>query len=99
MGAKFIWQNEIVIEIIMLIINILLGVGVITMFLRALNNSDELQQKIQLEALALAFGVGIIGGAAYSLLDATALISKGDVQISFLLLLMIFTYMVGVNNR
>lgn len=43
----------------------LLGVATILAYRRFLNETDELRRKIEVEALALAFGIGIVGGLAY----------------------------------
>jgi hypothetical protein len=95
-GSKFIWGNEKTLTVIAITLNALIGIGVLIMFIRALNKSDELQKKIQLDALAIALGLGFFGGTSYSLLGATNLIPKADIEISFLLLLMIFGYMIAV---
>ena len=71
------------------------GVGMIIANRRHLKGLDEMQQKIQLEAMALSLGVGLIGGLAYSNLDVTNLIAF-DAEISHLVILMALTYMVGI---
>ena len=40
-----------------------------------LRGLDEMQQKIQLEAMALALGVGLVAGLGYSTLSITNLIT------------------------
>ena len=68
-GPMVIWQGNDALTITGIIINILLGVGMILANIRNLNGMDDLQKKIHLEAMALALGVGVIGGLSYSLLD------------------------------
>ena len=63
--------------------------------IRHLNGLDDLQKKIQLEGMAIALGVGIVGGLSYSLLDTTNLISQ-DAEISFLVILIALTYLFSV---
>ena len=63
--------------------------------IKHLNGLDELQKKIQLEAMGIALGVGIVGGLSYSLLDTTNLITQ-DAKISFLIILIALTYMAGI---
>jgi hypothetical protein len=46
-----------------------LGIGSILVFQRFLSKADELQRKIQLEALAFGFGVGVIGSVGLELLQ------------------------------
>lgn len=48
--------------------NSLLGIATVLAYRRFLQEIDELRRKIEVEALALAFGVGVIGGLAYWLL-------------------------------
>jgi len=47
-----------------------IGLGTILVFRRFLAQADELQRKIQLDALALGFGVGVIGSVGLELLQA-----------------------------
>ena len=61
---------------------------------RHLNGLDEMQRKIQLEAMALSLGVGVVGGLSYSMLDVTNVISY-DAEISHLVILIGLTYLAG----
>ena len=63
--------------------------------IKHINSMDDLQRKIQLDAMGIALGVGVVGGLSYSLLDTTNLISK-DAEISFLVILISITYMLGL---
>jgi hypothetical protein len=47
----------------------LLGVATVLAYRRFLNETDELRRKIEVEALALAFGIGAFGGLSYWLLE------------------------------
>ncbi len=95
LGPKFIWESENTLTVIGIILNALLGVGMIFANIRHLNGLDDLQKKIQLEGMAIALGVGIVGGLSYSLLDTTNLISQ-DAEISFLVILIGLTYLFSV---
>lgn len=46
----------------------LFGIAALLAYRRFLLETDELRRKIEVEALALAFGVGVIGGLTYWLL-------------------------------
>ena len=94
-GPKFIWEGDNMLTIIGIILNVLLGVGMIFANSRHLNGLDDLQKKIQLEGMAIALGVGIVGGLSYSLLDTTNLISQ-DAEISHLVILILLTHMFSV---
>lgn len=47
----------------------LLAVGVVLVYMRFLHNADELVRRIQLEALAFGFGVGVIFAMGYQLVE------------------------------
>ena len=94
-GPMFLWQGVTALTITGIIINVLIGVGMIFANIRHLNGLDELQKKIQLEGMALALGVGVVGGLSYSLLDTTNIIAQ-DAEISYLVILIALTYLVSV---
>ena len=56
---------------------------------------DELQRLIQLEALSLAFGVGVVVGLSYELLEDVKLITF-EPEISHLIMLIGLTYLFGL---
>lgn len=73
---------------------ILLGIANIFLYRRYLRQTDELKQKIELEALALAYAVGIVGGLGYWLMEQAGLIARAGIL--EVLVTMMFTYTVGV---
>jgi hypothetical protein len=76
-------------------LNIAIGFGMILANRRHLKGLDELQQKIQLEAMAGSLGVGLVLGLAYSAMDGADLIGW-DAEISHLVILMALTYLGGI---
>ena len=52
-----------------------IGFGMIRMFRQYLLGLDELQRKIQLDAMALSLGVGLVVGVSYELLEDIKLIT------------------------
>ncbi len=94
-GPKFIWDSSSFLTIASILVNLGLGIGMIIANKNHLQGLDELQQKIQLEAMALSLGVGIVCGLSYSLLDVNNTIPF-DAEISFLVILMSLTYMAGI---
>jgi len=94
-GPSHLWQSVQTLTALALIVNVLMGIGMILAFKRHLNGLDELQRRIQLEAMALCLGVGLVAGMAYSTLTLTDLVSF-DAKISQLVMLMGLTYLVGV---
>ncbi len=93
-GPHFLWAQQ-SLTIIALMINLGLGIGLIVSNKVYLAGLDELDQKIQLEAMALSLGVGLVAGIGYSLMDVTNLIAS-DAEISHLIILMAIAYMVGI---
>jgi len=94
-GPKFVWNFAAVPTILAIVVNLLAGVGMIIANKNHLQGLDELQQRIQLEAMALALGVALIVGLAYSTMDITNLIQY-DAEISHLVILTSLTYLAGV---
>ena len=45
--------------------NSLFGIATVLAYRRFLQETNELRRKIEVEALALAFGVGLVGGLSY----------------------------------
>jgi len=94
-GPGHIWQSGQSLTALALLVNLGAGIGMIMAISRHLHGLDELQRKIQLKAMALCLGVGLVGGMAYSTLDATNLIPV-EAKISHLVILMALTYLAGV---
>ena len=94
-GSRLVWQDTDWLKLVTIVINLGVGVGMIMANRRHLKGLDEMQQKIQLEAMALSLGVGLIAGLAYSNLDVTNLITF-DAEISHLVIVMALTYIVGI---
>lgn len=59
--------------------------------IRHLSALDEMMQRIQLEAMAVALSVVLVGGLSYSLLDGTNLI-PWDAEIGFVVMAAGLTY-------
>mgnify|MGYP003631169601 FL=1 len=94
-GPKFIWQENITWSIIAIVINTTIGGGLIWAHIKHLTALDELQKKIQLDAMGIALGVGIVGGLSYSVMDIANVIS-GDAEIGFLVMLISVSYMIAL---
>jgi len=93
-GPKFLWEENATLTIIAILVNLGFGIGLIFANKKHLNSLDELQRKIQLEAMALTLGVAVIFGLTYSNLDVTNLIGY-DAEISHLVILIGVTYLAG----
>jgi hypothetical protein len=73
----------------------LLGFATLLAYRRFLREADELRRKIELEALALAFGVGVIGGLSYWLLEQSGL-APTDESVVVVVVGMMLTHPVAV---
>lgn len=94
-GTEFIWQSDKLYTSLAILLNVVIGFGMILAVKRYLKGLDEMQQKIQLDAMALSLGVGLVAGLGYSSMDQTNLIPF-DAEISHMIILMSLTYIVGI---
>lgn len=72
----------------------ILGLGTLLAFRQFLNNTDELMRKIQLDALALAVGAGVVSSFSLSLLERAKIVA--DAEPTTVVLVMSVAYVVGV---
>jgi len=93
-GPRFIWENNRLATALAIIINLAIGIGMILANRRLVNDSDELEKKIQLESMGLTLGLAVVVGLSYSLLDITNLILV-DAEISNLVLFIGVTYIIS----
>ena len=94
-GTEYIWQSNKLLISLAILFNVVIGFGMILAVKRYLKGLDEMQQKIQLDAMALSLGVGLVAGLGYSSMDQTNLIPF-DAEISHMIMLMSITYIVGI---
>ncbi len=88
------WYSSALISAIAIVLNAGIGIGMILSYLRHLKYMDELQRKIQLDALAISMGVALVGSFSYSLMVTAKFIT--DAEVSDIILLMSFTFVVSV---
>jgi len=93
-SQQFTWGESKTLTLLAILLNLLVGFGMIIANKNHLKSLDELQQKIMLEAMAITLGIGLVVGLSYSLLDITNIISV-DAQISTLILIMGITNIVS----
>ena len=94
-GPRFLWDFNTLPTVIGVLVHIGIGFGMIRLFRQYLLSLDELQRKIQLDAMGLSLGVGIVVGSSYELLEDIKLITF-EPEISHLILLMCLTYCIGI---
>jgi len=93
-GSKNLWNFKTLLIIIAVLVHIGLGLGMIRAFKQYLLGLDELQRKIQLDAMALSLGIGLVLGSSYELLEDITPVSISP-EIPHLIILMSLTYVVG----
>ena len=94
-GTEYIWPSNKLLIGLSILLNVIIGFGMILAIKRYLKGLDEMQQKIQLGAMALSLGVGLVVGLGYSSMAQTNLIPF-DAEISHMIMLMSITYIVGI---
>ena len=93
-GPKNLWNFNTLPTILGVLIHIGIGFGMIRVFKQYLLELDELQRKIQLDAMALSLGIGLVLGSSYEMLEDIKLIPF-EPEIPHLLIMMSLTYVVG----
>ena len=93
-GPIFLWESRSV-SLVAILLNVARGIGMMVANQQHLEGLDELQRKIQLDAMALALGMGLVLGLGYSAMDIANVI-EFDAEISFLVMLIGVIYIVGV---
>lgn len=94
-GPKFIWDDHVFLTVFAILVNLGNGILMILANKNLFNSLDELQRKIQLEALGITLGLAVIAGLSFSLLDQTNIIPF-DAEIGFLVGFIGITYMVAL---
>ncbi len=94
-GPELVWQSNELISSLAILINLGVGFGMILANKRCLEGMDEMQQKINLEAMGLTLGVGLVVGLGYSGMNVNNLIAFDD-EILLLTILMSVTYILGI---
>ena len=92
-GPIFVWSGDKLWSFLAIALNTAFGVMMILANKKQLQSLDEMQQRIQRDAMGVTLGVGLVVGLSYSNLDITGLI-PGDAEISVLVIIMGLTYAV-----
>jgi cytochrome c biogenesis protein CcdA len=91
-GPRFIWDFNSTFTILAIVVNLAFGLKMIVANVKHLKGLDEMQQKIQLNAMGITLGIGLVVGLAYSNLDVVNIITF-DAEISHLVIFMGLTYL------
>lgn len=90
-GPEFFWDQNMAFTIIAIAINFITGLMMIWVNIKYWKSLDEMMQRIQLDAMGLALGIGIVGGLSYSMLVSNDIISFRS-EISVMVIIMSLTY-------
>ena len=93
-GNSF-WWGESILSYAATILNLVVGIGMLVANRNYLLIQDELQRKIQLEAMALTLGVVIIASMAYTTFQGDQLLNAKD-SLSTLMFVIGITYLTGI---
>ena len=96
-GANFLWDNLLITKI-GLLINLAIGVGMIIANKNLFKHYDELQKKIQFEAMALTLGLAVVFGLVY---EVSFGVIDSEPEFEYLMLFISFTYITSniINSR
>jgi len=94
-APKFLWDYATTFTLLAIVVNVFFGFKMIMANKVHLESLDELQQRIQLNAMAISLGVSMVFGALYGLLEAVRLISFSP-NPSNILFVMGITYFISV---
>ena len=99
-GAENALWDNIIFTQIGLIINFAIGLGMIIANKNLFKHYDELQKKIQFEAMALTLGLAVVVGLTYEISFDFGVINS-EPEFEYLLLFISFTYIASniINSR
>ena len=93
-GPGVLWESDVV-SWIAIAVNVGVGIGWIVAHARFIRGADDLQRKILLDSIAVALGVGLVGGFAYSAANTAGLVAV-DSEIALLSVLMAVVYIIAI---
>ncbi|MCG9731464.1 hypothetical protein L1D44_16850 [Shewanella sp. Isolate13] len=98
MISTFLSENELLSSGLLITlafcIHTLLGIAMLASYRHFLVQLDEMERKVQLDALALSVGVAIISFSSYSILENNAIVPP--LNAAYLIVLIALTYIVGI---
>jgi len=81
LGPVHLWQEDKLITLAAIGLNLLVGAAMIAANIAHLKGMDELQQRIQLNAMGIALGTGLVLGLALAnMADTGGLIERAEIR-------------------
>ena len=98
-GVEFLWDNLLITKI-GLVINLAIGVGMIIANKNLFKTYDELQKKIQFEAMAITLGLAVVVGCTYEISFDFGVINS-EPEFEYLVIFISFIYITStiINSR
>jgi hypothetical protein len=93
-GPKFLWNKASVFTLLAVGLDVAVGSGMTLANKNYLAELDEFQRKVQLNAMGITLGVGLIFGVPFSMMDSYHMIPF-HADIASLLILMSLTFVVS----
>ena len=93
-ASSFNWLDGRIAGLVGALFSAILGVFTVRAYRYFLKETDELRQKIELEALGIALGIGLVGGLTY--MQVMNSLDIGEPRLSFVLAGMLVTYSINV---
>ena len=94
-GAENTLWNDLIYTKIGLLINLAIGIGMIIAHKNLFKTYDELQKKIQFEAMAITLGLVVVVGITYEVSFDFGIIKK-EPEFEYLMLFISFSYMASI---
>ena len=94
LGPQFLWNKALGFTLLAVGLDVAVGVGMILANKKYLAELDELQRKVQLNAMGITLGVGLIASAPFSVMDAYHVIPF-HAGMAHLVILMALTFSVS----
>jgi hypothetical protein len=88
------WYSSTTPTMIGFVVHTGIGLAMFFAYKRFLRELDEMERKIQLDALAASVGITVIGFSAYSILEKAGFVP--DLKPSYLIVLIALTYIAGI---
>ena len=93
-GTDYLWDSLIITKI-GLLINLSIGICMLIANKNLFKTYDELQKKIQYEAIAITLGLTVLVGITYDVSFEFG-VTKSELEFEYLMFFMCFTYMASI---
>ena len=94
-GPKVLWDRALLLTLLAVGLNVCVGVGMLLANKKYVQELDELQRKVYLNALATTVGVGLIASVPISVMSGYHVIPF-KVDMAYLVMLMALTFLVSM---